>query len=84
MTVNEFDNTINNLQPTRWEPVHHMQAQIGICEGRYSFVQSYSTRVALIDKEANKLLWARKYSPTTSRQLTAVAEDYGLEKERVV
>lgn len=83
MTIEEFDETIKNLQPIGWEPVRHMQASIGICDGRYSFVQSYSTRVALIDKEANKLLWARKYSPTTSRQLTAVAEDYGLEKERV-
>ena len=83
MTINEFDNVLNNLQPIDWKPVRNMQALIGICNGRYSFVRSYSTRVALIDKEANKLLWARKYSPTTSRQLTAVAEDYGLEKERV-
>ena len=83
MTINEFDNTINNLRPIDWKPVRHMQALIGLCEGRYSFVLSYSTRVALIDNEEHKLLWARKYSPTTSRQLTAVAEDNGLEKERV-
>ena len=83
MTINEFDNIIINLRPIDWEPVRHMQALIGVCEGRYSFVRSYSTRVALIDKEEHKLLWARKYSPTTSRQLTAVAEDNGLEKERV-
>lgn len=83
MTINEFDNIINNLQPIDWRPVRHMQALIGVCEGRYSFVLSYSTRVALIDNEEYKLLWARKYSPTTSRQLTAVAEDNGLEKERV-
>lgn len=83
MTINEFDNIINNLQPIDWKPVRHMQALIGICNGRYSFVRSYSTRVALIDNEHKLLLWARKYSPTTSRQLTAVAEDYGLEKERV-
>lgn len=83
MTIEEFDETIKNLQPIGWEPVRHMQASIGVCDGRYSFVRSYQTRVALIDKEEHKLLWARKYSPTTSRQLTAVAEDYGLEKERV-
>lgn len=84
MTIEEFDNTIDNLQPSSWQQVRSMSAHIGVCEGRYSFVQSYITRVALIDKEEHKLLWARKYSPTTSRQLTAVAEDYGLEKERIV
>lgn len=83
MTINEFDNIINSLQPIDWQPVRHMNALIGVCEGRYSFVRSYQTRVALIDKEEHKLLWARKYSPTTSRQLTAVADDLVLKKERV-
>jgi hypothetical protein len=77
---------IMNQHPD-WQRFNYCQAWITLdnysYNGRlYKLIKSYSTIVGIIDIRDDILWWERKYSPTTSKQLTQIANRYHLTKQQ--
>ena len=74
-------------QHPKWQRFNYCQAWITsdnyTWNGRlYKLVKSYSTVVGIIDICNDILWWEQKYSPTTSKQLTQIANRYNLTKRQ--
>lgn len=90
MTSKEFNLircAIMNKYPS-WERFNYCQAWITpqnyFWDGKlYKLVKSYSTIVGVIEVHDDILWWERKYSVTTSKQLTQIARRYHLTKQQV-
>lgn len=90
MTNTEFGEIrchIMNQHPG-WQRFNYCQAWITLdnysWNGKlYKLVKSYSTIVGIIDIRDDILWWEQKYSPTTSKQLTQIANRYDLTKQQV-
>lgn len=89
MTSTEFEEIrchIMNQYPD-WHRFNYCQAWITLkhyfYNGRlYKLVKSYSTIVGIIDIRDDILWWKQKYSTTTSKQLTQIANRYHLTKQQ--
>ncbi|MBS7358962.1 MAG: hypothetical protein KIG84_10120 [Bacteroidales bacterium] len=90
MTSTEFGEIRRHImnQCPDWKMFNRCQAWTTLdnysWNGRlYKLVKSYSTIVGIIDIRDDILWWERKYSQTTSKQLTQIANKYRLIKQRV-
>lgn len=63
-----------------WTRFYHCQAWVSDAHFGVRLVKSYDTVVGII--KDNILWWERKYSRTTSKQLTLIANYYNLTKQQ--
>lgn len=89
MTSTEFKEICRHIMNQRpgWERFNYCQAWTTLDDyswngGPYKLVKSYSTIVGVIDICNGILWWEQKYSPTTSKQLTQIANKYCLIKQQ--
>lgn len=83
MTLAEFHyyrNMVMNSKP-EWTRFRYCQAWISNWHLGVKLVKSYSTIVGVIKDDT--LWWDQKYSRTTSKQITQIANHYGLYNEQV-
>ena len=89
MTYTEFREIRRHIMNQRpdWERFNYCQAWTTLDNyswngGLYKLVKSYSTIVGVIDICNGILWWDLKYSPTTSKQLTRIANRHNLIKRQ--
>lgn len=83
MTLQEFHyyhNMVMNHKP-EWTRFHYCQAWISDWHLGVKLVKSYATIVGVIKDDT--LWWDQKYSVTTSKQITQIANHYGLRNKQV-
>lgn len=83
MTLTEFHDyrtRVMNCNPV-WIRFNNCQAWISGGYFGVKLVKSYSTIVGVIKDDT--LWWDQKYSRTTSKQITQIANHYGLYKKQV-
>lgn len=83
MTLAEFHyyrNMVMNSKP-EWTRFRHCQAWISNWHLGVKLVKSYSTIVGVI--KGDTLWWDQKYSRTTSKQITQIANHYRIYTKQV-
>ena len=74
-----FIEILRTCIPTSWTRFNSMNLYEGhILGSHYTILKSYDTKVAVVNHNEGTVYWDKKYSKTTSKQLTMWAHSHSM------